>query len=147
VLDTVEFRHAATELDFGLMHGDWAPWNMAARGPSLAVWDWERGRIRGPVGFDGAFFRFQVDLWIRGLRPELALGRSRSALAETMAACGAAPQIGPVILQLVVLEVALRQLEGVAAGAPVPGRVYQALNGLLRQSLTFHRGLAEGRKP
>ncbi len=147
VLDTVEFRHAATELDFGLMHGDWAPWNMAARGPSLAVWDWERGRIRGPVGFDGAFFRFQVDLWIRGLRPELALGRSRSALAETMAACGAAPQIGPVILQLVVLEVALRQLEGVAAGAPVPGRVYQALNGLLRQSLTFHRGMAEGRKP
>ena len=44
---------------------------------SLAVWDWERSRIRGPVGFDSAFFRFQVDLWIRGLQPEQALWRSR----------------------------------------------------------------------
>lgn len=147
VLEFVESGHAATELDFGLMHGDWAPWNMATLGSSLAVWDWERARIRGPIGFDGAFFRFQVDLWIRGLRPEQALWRSRSALAETMAACGAPPQAGPVILRLVLLEVALRQLEGVAAGAPVPGRVYQALNGLLRQSLALDGALAESRKP
>lgn len=146
-LDAVESGHAATEFDFGLMHGDWAPWNMAALGPSLAVWDWERARIRGPVGFDGVFFRFQVDLWIRGLRPEQALLRSRSVLAETMAACGASPQAGPVLLRLVLLEVALRQLEGVAAGAPVPGRVYQALNSLLRKSLALDGALPEGRKP
>jgi hypothetical protein len=145
-LDTMESGHAATELGFGLMHGDWAPWNMASLGPSLAVWDWERARIRGPVGFDGAFYRFQVDLWVRGLRPEQALWRSRCALAETMAASGAPPEAGPVILRLVLLEVALRQLEGVAAGAPVPGRVYRALSGLLRQSLTVAGALAEGRK-
>lgn len=146
-LDAVESGHAATEFDFGLMHGDWAPWNMAALGSSLAVWDWERARIRGPVGFDGAFFRFQVDLWIRGLRPEQALLRSRSVLAETMSACGAPPQAGPVILRLVLLEVALRQLEGMAAGAPVPGRVYQALNSLLRESLSLDGALPEGSKP
>lgn len=147
VLDTVESGDAATELDFGLMHGDWAPWNMATLGSSLAVWDWERARIRGPIGFDGAFFRFQVDLWIRGLRPDQALSRSRSALAGTMAACGATPQAGPVILRLVLLEVALRQLEGVAAGTPVPGRVYQALNGLLRESLALGGALAESSQP
>jgi hypothetical protein len=147
VLDIVESGDAATELDFGLMHGDWAPWNMATFGSTLAVWDWERARIRGPIGFDGAFFRFQVDLWIRGMRPDQALSRSRSALAETMAACGAAPQSGPVILRLVLLEVALRQLEGVAAGAPVPGRVYRALNGLLRESLALGGALAESGKP
>ncbi len=147
VLDTVESADAATELDFGLMHGDWAPWNMATLGSALAVWDWERARIRGPIGFDGAFFRFQVDLWIRGMRPDQALSRSRSGLAGTMAAGGAAPQAGPVILRLVLLEVALRQLEGVVAGAPVPGRVYQALNGLLRDSLALGGALAESGQP
>jgi hypothetical protein len=146
VMDTVESGHAATELDFGLMHGDWAPWNMASLGHSLAVWDWERSRIRGPVGFDSAFFRFQVDLWIRGLRPEQALWRSQCALTETMGASGAPPEAGALMLQLVLLEVALRQLEGVAAGAPVPDRVYRALSGLLRQSLAIDGALAQGRK-
>jgi hypothetical protein len=145
-MDTVESGHASTELDFGLMHGDWAPWNMASLGHSLAVWDWERSRIRGPVGFDSVFFRFQVDLWIRGLRPEQALWRSRCALAETMAASGAPPEAGALMLQLVLLEVALRQLEGVATGAPVPDRIYRALSGLLRQSLAIDGALAQGRK-
>jgi len=134
VRDRVESWHASTELDFGLMHGDWAPWNMASIGSSLAVWDWERSRIRGPVGFDGLFFRFQVDLWIRLLPPEQALARTLRRLPETMAASGTAPEAGPAVLRLVMLEVALRQLEGVAAGAPVPARVYQALSGLLEQA-------------
>lgn len=145
-IDAIESGYATTELDFGLMHGDWAPWNMASLGHSLAVWDWERSRIRGPVGFDSVFFRFQVDLWIRGLPAEQALWRSRRALAETMVASGAAPEAGAVTLRLVLLEVALRQLEGVAAGAPVPERVYRALSSLLRQSLAIHGVLAQGRK-
>jgi hypothetical protein len=145
-MDALESGSATTELDFGLMHGDWAPWNMASLGPSLAVWDWERSRIRGPVGFDSVFFRFQVDLWIRGLPAEQALGRSQRALAETMAASGASPEAGTLTLRLVLLEVALRQLEGVAAGAPVPDRVYRALGSLLRQSLALDGTLAQGRK-
>ena len=132
--DRAESWHANADLDFGLMHGDWAPWNMASACPSLAVWDWERSRIRGPIGFDGLFFRFQVDLWMRRLPPEQALARTLRSLPEIMAASGAAPEAGPVVLRLVVLEVALRQLEGTAAGAPVPGRVYRALSGLLAQA-------------
>ena len=146
VIDAVESGDATTELDFGLMHGDWAPWNMASLGHSLAVWDWERSRIRGPVGFDSVFFRFQVDLWIRGLPAEQALWRSRRALAETMAASGAPPEAGALTLRLVLLEVALRQLEGVATGAPVPDRVHRALSSLLRQSLALDGVLAQGRK-
>lgn len=132
--DRVESWHAATEFDFGLMHGDWAPWNMASAGSSVAVWDWERSRIRGPIGFDGLFFRFQVDLWIRRLTPEQALDRTRRSLPETMAVSGVAAEAGPAVLRLVLLEVALRQLEGVAAGAPVPGRLYRSLTGLLEQA-------------
>jgi hypothetical protein len=134
VRDKVESWHASSKLDFGLMHGDWAPWNMASTGSSLAVWDWERSRIRGPVGFDALFFRFQVDLWIRRLPPGQALDRTRHWLPETMVASGAAPEAGSAVLRLVLLEVALRQLEGVAAGAPVPGRVYRALTRLLEQA-------------
>lgn len=144
--DAVESCHAATEFDFGLMHGDWAPWNMASIGSSLAVWDWERSRIRGPVGFDGAFFRFQVDLWIRGLQPEQALWRSRGSLAQTMLASCASPEVGPAVLRLVLLEVAVRQLEGVAAGVPVPDRVYRALSGLLAHASAIDGALTEGRK-
>ena len=132
--DRVESWHASTEFDFGLMHGDWAPWNMASAGSSVAVWDWERSRIRGPIGFDGVFFRFQVDLWIRRLTPEQALDRTRRSLPETMAASGVAAEAGPAVLRLVLLEVALRQLEGVAAGAPVPGRLYRSLTGLLERA-------------
>jgi hypothetical protein len=144
--DAVESCHASTELNFGLMHGDWAPWNMASIGSSLAVWDWERSRIRGPLGFDGAFFRFQVDLWIRGLQPEQALSRSRGSLAQTMHASCASPEVGPAVLRLVLLEVAVRQLEGVAAGVPVPERVYRALGGLLTYASAIDGALAEGRK-
>jgi hypothetical protein len=145
-LGRVESWHSATELDFGLMHGDWAPWNMASTGSSLAVWDWERSRIRGPLGFDAAFFRFQVDLWIRGLQPEQALRRSQCLLPKTMEASCASPEAGLAILRLVILEVALRQLEGVAAGAPVPDRVYRALSGLLSQASSVEGALAEGSK-
>ena len=132
--ERAEAWHAAGELDFGLMHGDWAPWNMATIGSALAVWDWERSRNRGPVGFDGLFFRFQVNLWIRHLPPEQALARTLRSLPETMAASGTAPEAGPAVLRLVILEVALRQMEGVAAGAPVPSRVYRALSDLLAQA-------------
>jgi hypothetical protein len=134
VRDRVESWHGASELDFGLMHGDWAPWNMASVGASLAVWDWERSQLRGPIGFDGLFFRFQVDLWIRRLPPEQALARTLRSLPEIMIASGAAPEAGPALLRLVILEVAIRQLEGVAVGAPVPVRIYQALSSLLEHA-------------
>jgi hypothetical protein len=129
-----ESWHASAEFDLGLVHGDWAPWNMATAGSSLAVWDWERSRVSGPVGFDSVFFRFQVDLWIRRLPPQRALERTLSALAETMAASGASPECGPAVLRLVIMEIALRQLEGAGAGVTVPDRVYRSLTGLLERA-------------
>lgn len=132
--DRLEAWHGSTEFAFGLMHGDWAPWNMASSGSAVAAWDWERSLTQGPIGFDGLFFGFQVDLWIRRLPPEQALARTRQRLPETMAVSGASPEAGPALLRLVLMEVALRQLEGVAAGVPVPDRIYRALIGLLQQA-------------
>ncbi len=132
--DRIEARFAGTDLDFGLVHGDWAPWNMTSSGPSVAVWDWERSRIRGPIGFDGTYFRFQVDLWIRGFGPDEALDRTLHRLPETMTRSGTSPTAGPAVLGLVVLEVALRQLEGLATGMRVPDRVHRRLIGLLQRA-------------
>lgn len=132
--DHIESRFTGTELDLGLIHGDWAPWNMASAQSSLAVWDWERSRAQGPIGFDGAYFRFQVDLWMRGMRPHEALDRTLRRLPETMAASGTSETAGPVVLRLVVLEVALRQLEGLVSGVPVPERIYRTLTGLLERA-------------
>lgn len=58
-----------------------------------------------------------------------------------MCACGARSAAGPAVLRLVVLDMALRQLAGAVAGAPVPGRVYQALTGLLERAAAegWHR--------
>ena len=131
--DRMESWHASTELDLGLVHGDWAPWNMASQGTGIGVWDWERSRTRGPLGFDGAFFRFQVDLWIRRLPPQEALDRSLRLLPETMSHAGASSAAGSAVLRLVVLEVALRQLEGLVAGVRVPARVYRSLTALLER--------------
>lgn len=131
--DRTGSHYASTEFDFGLVHGDWAPWNMASTGSSLAVWDWERSHPHGPIGFDGVYFRFQVELWIRQLPPVQALNRTRNCLPDVMVASGASPDAGPAVLCLVLLEVALRQLEGVAVGAAVPGGVYRALTDLLER--------------
>jgi hypothetical protein len=133
-MDKVESWHASAEFDLGLVHGDWAPWNMASAGSRIAVWDWERSRVSGPIGFDSVFFSFQVDLWMRGLPPQQALERAVSGLPETMTASGASPACGPAVLRLVILEIALRQLEGAGAGVTVPDRVYQSLTGLLERT-------------
>ena len=132
--DRVESWHAATEFDFGLMHGDWAPWNMASAGSSLAVWDWERSRIRGPIGFDGLFFRFQVDLWIRSLTPEQALDRTRHSLSETMAASGAAARPAPPCSGWSCWRWRSGNWRGWRLARPCPAGVYRSLTGLLEQA-------------
>ena len=49
-LAIVEQRWGGDPLRFGRWHGDWAPWNMARRGRTLVVWDWERTAAEAPVG-------------------------------------------------------------------------------------------------
>ena len=80
VIDAVESGDATTELDFGLMHGDWAPWNMASLGTSLAVWDWERS----PDPWPGWFRQCVLPFPGRSLDPGPASGagaRAESACA------------------------------------------------------------------
>lgn len=52
-------RHGDIELDTGLWHGDFTPWNVARRGRSVLIWDWEFAGWDRPVGFDALHHHFE----------------------------------------------------------------------------------------
>lgn len=74
-------RAGGVELRYGAWHGDWSPWNMAALGDTLLVWDWERFGVGVPLGFDAVHYELH-----RRLRstPDAA-----AAVAATLDAAGA----------------------------------------------------------
>ncbi|MGL5858105.1 MAG: hypothetical protein ACRC35_06815 [Angustibacter sp.] len=71
-------------LDLGSWHGDWTPWNMAARsGGGALVWDWERFDSGVPVGFDALHHDIQRAIAHRGRSP-LDAARALVARAPTL---------------------------------------------------------------
>lgn len=58
-LDRLLDRHHRVELDTGLWHGDFTPWNMVQRAGRTYVWDWEFGGRHRPTGFDLLHHRFE----------------------------------------------------------------------------------------
>ena len=59
-LDRLRHRHGDTRLDIGLWHGDFTPWNLASRGRSVLLWDWEFAGHGRPVGFDAIHRAFEL---------------------------------------------------------------------------------------
>jgi len=57
-VDWIERRHGHEEIAFGAWHGDFTPWNMARKGRTTYLWDWERC-APAPAGLDLAHFLFQ----------------------------------------------------------------------------------------
>lgn len=72
--DRLEHVHAAAPVRTGMSHGDFTPWNVAASGASVHVWDWEGFADETPVGFDLLHYRFQQDVVVRGRHPGVAFG-------------------------------------------------------------------------
>ena len=68
VVKAIEKRHGATELRFGMWHGDFTPWNMARLDDGIFVWDWERSGP-APVGLDLLHFLFQSTTRFEGRNP------------------------------------------------------------------------------
>lgn len=57
-------RHGHVGLDFGVSHGDWSRWNMAADGAGgVSVWDWERFDLDMPRGHDVVHYSGFPVLW------------------------------------------------------------------------------------
>lgn len=52
-------RHATTEVELGLWHGDWVAWNQRRSGMGVALWDWEHLEVGVPLGMDYAHYAAQ----------------------------------------------------------------------------------------
>lgn len=63
----------SVELQTGMWHGDFAPWNMAWDGDHLHIWDWEGYDGPVPCGFDMLHYRFQGDVVLSGVAPAVAV--------------------------------------------------------------------------
>lgn len=55
-------RDGALPVSEGGAHGDFVPWNIESGEPAPAVWDWERYRADGLLGYDRLHHRLQVAL-------------------------------------------------------------------------------------
>ena len=44
----------------GVIHGDFAPWNLRRAGRTIRAFDWEYGQLDGPAGLDEIHYRLQV---------------------------------------------------------------------------------------
>lgn len=89
-LAAVDDRYGDVALDFGVWHGDWAPWNMshAAGSAMVQVWDWERFERDVPLGFDALHHLLQA-----------AIAHRRYQQGERVLASGAGPALAAVGVQ------------------------------------------------
>jgi hypothetical protein len=78
LVGAVEERLGNRPLAVGLQHGDWVPWNLASlrHQPRPVVWDWEYGRLHGPVGLDLVHGRYQSERLLRGAPTMVAFDRA-----------------------------------------------------------------------
>jgi hypothetical protein len=122
--DVLQARYGEEVLSFGSWHGDWAPWNMAWREGSVAIWDWERSSHSVPVGLDAAHFDFQIALAASRHRSAPALRHTLAADTPMLSVLALPRERRRLLLSLHLLEMALRWEEGRQAGMSPPDSVY-----------------------
>lgn len=101
---------AGVELALGSWHGDWTPWNTAAVGSTLMVWDWERFESGVPVGFDAVHLALQTDLVNRLEDPRSSAHRCLATAAGVLAPFGLTPRQADVTAMTYLVELATRYL-------------------------------------
>jgi len=97
-----------TELDFGAAHGDWVPWNMAAAGEQLDVWDWEGFTTDVPVGFDELHWRVNHAVAIAGVGPLRAVPALTGEAADFLTGPGMSERAARTTALWYVLDLATR---------------------------------------
>jgi hypothetical protein len=110
VLSRSEPTAAATLLDFGSWHGDFAPWNMSFSRSRVNVWDWEQFEPDVPLGFDALHFHAQRALVRDSRSPQEAMESALLAAPDLLAPFGVAAPASDLVGLLYVLEIALRYL-------------------------------------
>jgi hypothetical protein len=132
--DILEARYGEEVVPFGSWHGDWTPWNLAWRGGTLIVWDWERSGDAVPVGLDAAHFDFQVALRAARHRWAPALRQTLAREAPLLSILRLPPNRSRLLLSLHLLEMSQRSEEGRRAGiSPQDSTYLPALGALLEE--------------
>jgi hypothetical protein len=98
------------EIEFGLWHGDWSPWNMAWLVDRLLVWDWERLECGVPIGFDALHHHWQARLARDRDRPRSAIAEMRSIAPQLLSAMGVPGPAATVVARLYTIHFAVRYL-------------------------------------
>jgi hypothetical protein len=106
-----------TAVPLGSWHGDWTPWNMAAHGERLMVWDWERFTSGVPVGYDAVHYDLQHAVTRGGAAPEAAVHDTWARSAVLLEPFGVAPGQAPLVVASYLVEIAVRYLQDGQAGA------------------------------
>jgi hypothetical protein len=127
-VDRIAAESVHTPLQWGAWHGDWTPWNCAALGGEVLVWDWERFAVGVPVGFDALHYHLQSGLAGVG-RPTVEHARATiqaaPALLEPFNVEAAQARLSA---RLYLVELATRYLADDQAGAGGRlGRVHEWL--------------------
>jgi hypothetical protein len=106
-----------TTVPLGSWHGDWTPWNMAAHGERLMVWDWERFTSGVPVGYDAVHYDLQHAVTRGGADPEAAVHDTWARSAVLLEPFGLGPEQAPLVVASYLVEIAVRYLQDEQAGA------------------------------
>jgi hypothetical protein len=106
-----------TSVPLGSWHGDWTPWNMAAHGERLMVWDWERFTSGVPVGYDAVHYDLQHAVTRGGAAPEAAVHDTWARSAVLLEPFGIGPAQAPLVVASYLVEIAVRYLQDGQAGA------------------------------
>ncbi len=125
----IERRHGATEIAFGVWHGDFTPWNMARLADTTYLWDWERA-APAPVGLDLFHFLFQSVCRFEGQAPAQAVETCSERMPTHLGSLDVPLESERALWWLYRLELLLRYDEARMAGV------------LARQS-KIHEGLLE----
>ena len=118
-VDRLAVATEATALPFGSWHGDWAPWNMAADGDQVLVWDLERYETDVPVGMDLIHSDLGTRILVPDRDPTDVVARRRERAAALLAPLGVTAEAAPIVFALYLLDVATRWLSDGQADAGV----------------------------
>lgn len=79
--DVVEQRFGHREVELGLLHGDWVPWNLArTENGQLVAWDWEYAHLNAPTGLDHVHGTYQASRLTGGQTDRDAFGRAHAGV-------------------------------------------------------------------
>lgn len=124
------------QLLVGSWHGDWTPWNVAARqSGGVLAWDWERFVGCVPAGYDALHYRAQRGARSRG-GPGAALANTRADVDALLGPFGVAFAARQPVLVLYLIELLVRYTEDGQARLPIGRRWIDALTECLRSLMT-----------